>query len=1025
MTLKNVNDHSQKDVCTHIILKSSINDRIKKLFIRFHALIDLNASEKVFINRKFAQSLNLDLIALKTPRPLETFDESKAVCGPITHYVEIYFKASLVKEGVRFTRFYVTDLSHWPIVFEASWFIENKAHLNFEKMTVEIPIESSEALEFSGSFVFQEIPVSLKSIAQAVNAPAKYESVSMISIHEDGSLIDVNVIGAAAFSRLVRKKNYSLEVFSLKDIEKTLSIKLKPDLSTLIWKEIKRHLLLFEPKKVDKLPSHRPYDHKIELLPNKKLEFDPLYEMFRDELLVLEKYLKKNLSKEFIKFSQFDCSFSVLFVKKFEKELRFCVDYRRLNAITKKNRYSMSLITKILNRLCKAKYYIKIDIMVAFNRLRIFSGSEKFTAFRTRFDLFEYLVMSFELCNASVSWQHFINNILREHLNDFCTAYADNILIYSNTRKEYIEHCHWILDQLKKAGLTCDIEKCEFCVQKVKYLNLIITIDGIKMNLEKIAAIVEWETFNSVKEIQAFLEFANFYRRFIRKFSKIAKFLNDLTHKDRAFKWIQKCQKAFEELKIAFTTASILKHFDFDVENIVEIDVFDERLDGVLSQYESDGLLHSVAFFSKKMIFAECNYEIYDKKLLVIIKAFEKWKLELKGFKFPIQVITDHKNLEYFMSSKLLNRKQARWSEYLFKFNFKINYRSEKLNNVTDSLSRAKARSKKKKNKTMWQTVLKQDNLHIQACSLWNSVLGDDNASNAENALSEISINNEEKSLKDQFSAACAQDKKYQQILKALRIEIRTIKEFPLAKCIIINDQIQYRAERTIINPDADEPEYRLNHEKLLVSNNDELRLKFISLSHDTSITGHSKANKIYEILFRKYFWINMIVDIKQFTRNCHLCRRVKPFHNKYSETLRPLPVFEIRWQDISIDFIVKLSKSKNIWKVECENMMIVVNWLFKQTHIKFIDELTPERVAQIFYNISWRIHDLPESIVSNRGTQFVSHFWKQLTCRLRVMARLFTAYHPETNDQTEIRNFAIEDYLRTFCAYLQDDWAL
>ena len=214
---------------------------------------------------------------------------------------------------------------------------------------------------------------------------------------------------------------------------------------------------------------------------------------------------------------------------------------------------------------------------------------------------------------------------------------------------------------------------------------------------KKIAAIVEWKTFNSVKKVQAFLKFVNFYRRFIRKFSKIADFLNDFIHKNRAFKWTAECQKTFDNLKKTFITASILKHFDSEVENIVEIDVIDERLEEVLFQYDVDDLLHFVAFFFKKMIFVECNYEIYDKKFLAIIKAFKKWKSELKNSKFFIQVIIDHKNLKYFMSSKLFNRKQVRWSEYFFRFNFKIIYRSNKLNNATNNLSRAKARLKKKK----------------------------------------------------------------------------------------------------------------------------------------------------------------------------------------------------------------------------------------------------------------------------------------------------------------------------------------
>ena len=642
--------------------------------------------------------------------------------------------------------------------------------------------------------------------------------------------------------------------------------------------------------------------------------------MFRNELLILQKYLKKNLSKKFIRFNFFEYSFSVLFVKKLEEDLRFCVDYREFNAIIKKNRYLMFLVQKTFDRICDFKYFIKIDIMTAFNHLRMNFESEKYTAFRIRFDLFEYLVMLFDLCNASTFWQNFINDIFREHLNDFCTAYADDILIYSKIKKEHIEHCHWILNQLKKVDFICDIKKCEFCVQEVKYLGLIIIVDEIKMNFEKIAAIVEWKTLNSVKKVQVFLEFVNFYRRFIRKFSKIASFLNDLIHKNRAFKWTAECQKAFDNLKKTFITASILKHFDSEVKNIVEIDVFDERLKGVLFQYGVDGLLHSVAFFFKKMILVECNYEIYDKELLAIIKAFEKWRFELKDFKFFIQVIIDHKNLKYFMSSKLFNRRQARWSEYLFRFNFKITYRSDKLNNAADNLSRAKARLKKEKNKTMWQTVLKQNNLHIQACSLKASILSDDDVNSIDtlsenfndiDAFSETFI--DEKSLKNQFAAACALDEKYQRILKAFRTEERTVKEFFLVECTIVNDQIQYRVERTVIDPDADSVEYSLDNERLLIFNNDELRLRLIQLVHDTPIADHFEITKIYEILARNYFWINMMNTVKQFIRNCHICRREKLFRNKYFEALRSLFVSEVRWSDISIDFVIKLSKSKNL----------------------------------------------------------------------------------------------------------------
>ena len=332
----------------------------------------------------------------------------------------------------------------------------------------------------------------------------------------------------------------------------------------------------------------------------------------------------------------------------------------------------------------------------------------------------------------------------------------------------------------------------------------------------------------------------------------------------------------------------------------------------------------------------------------------------------------------------------------------------------------------------MWQTVLKQNNLHIQACSLKANILSDDDVSsidilnenfNDTDVFSETFI--DEKSLKNQFAAACALNEKYQRILKAFRTEKRIVKEFSLIECTIVNDQIQYRVERTIIDFDADFVEYSLNNEKLLIFNNDELRLKLIQLAHDTFIVDHFEVTKIYKILVRNYFWINMMNTVKQFTRNCHICRREKLFRNKYSEALRFLFVSEVRWSNISIDFVIKLSKSKNLWEVKCENMMIIVNKLSKQTHVKFIDELTFERVAQIFYHILWRIHDLFESCVFDKNIQFVNYFWKRLTERLRTRIRLSIVYYFEIDDQTEILNSKIEIYIKIFCVYFQNDWIM
>jgi len=226
----------------------------------------------------------------------------------------------------------------------------------------------------------------------------------------------------------------------------------------------------------------------------------------------------------------------------------------------------------------------------------------------------------------------------------------------------------------------------------VKYLGFIIGTNGVRMDPEKVSCILDWQTPGNVTDIQCFLGFANFYRRYIRDYSKVVSPLTSLMKKEGGkyvpFLWGLAQQKAFEDLKKAFTTALILRHFDYNCEIVVETDASDYVSAGILSQYDDEGTLHPVAFYFTKHSPTECNYEIYDKELLAIVHAFEEWRPHLVGSSHPVQVLSDHKNLEYFMSTKLLNRRQARWSELLFCFDFRIVYRPGKAGGKPDALTR-------------------------------------------------------------------------------------------------------------------------------------------------------------------------------------------------------------------------------------------------------------------------------------------------------------------------------------------------
>jgi len=407
------------------------------------------------------------------------------------------------------------------------------------------------------------------------------------------------------------------------------------------------------------LSLHQAHDHVIHFKEDAQFSIFALYDISCNKILELRRYLNENLSKDFIWVSRSQMIISVLFIKKLKEKLYFCMNYWDLNVITVKNQYSLLPISETLNHLSWAKIFIMLNIIFAFNQLWIKEEDETLIVFCTQFKLFEYLVMLFNLCNEFVSFQKYINNTLHEHLNKFCTAYLNDILIYFDNELKHEIHVKLILWKLQEADLQINIIKCKFHVTQVLYLELIIIIEKIKMNSFKINIIVNWLILINVKDIQSFLNFTNFYKRFIYDYSRIAISLTRLIRKDVLFVWFQKCQIAFNILKKVFTFKIILYHYNSDYKIVIEINALNYVFEDILSQYDENEILHSVAYFSKKHNSVECNYEIYDKELMIIVCTFKKWWSELEDFIYSVEMITNHKNLEYFMSIKQLSHYQA------------------------------------------------------------------------------------------------------------------------------------------------------------------------------------------------------------------------------------------------------------------------------------------------------------------------------------------------------------------------------
>jgi len=565
------------------------------------------------------------------------------------------------------------------------------------------------------------------------------------------------------------------------------------------------------------------------------------------------------------------------------------------------------------------------------------------------------------------------------------------------------------------------------------------------------------------------------------------------------FVWGPEQQAAFDLLKKSFTSAPILHHFDYDREIIVETDASDYVSAGILSQHDNDGVLHPVAFYSKKHSPTECNYEIYDKELMAIIRAFEEWRPQLEGSRHPIQVLSDHKNLEYFMSTKLLNRRQARWSEFLSGFDFRIVYRPGKAGGKPDVLTRRSGDLPKEGDErllTNRHAVLKPQNLiDLPKAGAVNA--GRINVSNAGHELIDVSntgqidISDAGNGWIDASDAGridALNVERNSSELSDLRIDVRRIGVSDVAsnpwnpsdsridarrpdaldvanRLSLMANDVPDAGQPDAVQPDAIQLDpgriatllteaYQVDQfpgrilgllrdgtrqckeisladckemngrlfyrDCIFVPDHTPLRLQLLQDHHDPPTMGYPGRAKTLELLARKYCWPSMRKDVDRFVRNCHICRQTKSTRHAPYGALKPLSVPDQPWQHISVDFVTGLPWSKGY-----DAICVVVDRLTKQRHlIPCTTTITAEELGTLFCDRVFRYHGLPETIVSDRGPQFASRFWKHLCSCLKIDARLSTTFHPQMDRQTERVNAVVEQHLRVYVAYLQDDWA-
>ncbi|GJJ72451.1 hypothetical protein EMPS_04808 [Entomortierella parvispora] len=707
-----------------------------------------------------------------------------------------------------------------------------------------------------------------------------------------------------------------------------------PEVRSIVMEEFAD---VFPEKLPDGLPPDRGDAMKIETDPTADPPFRPVIRLSIAELDELRKQLDQLLAAGFIKPSTSPYGAPVLFVRKKDGTLRMCVDYRGLNKITRKNRHPLPRIDELLDRFRGARYYSKLDLLSGYHQQRIFEPHTHKTAFRCRYGHFEFNVVPFGLTNAPASFSNMMLRVLDPVLDKWVVVYLDDLLIYSKTKKEHLQHLRSVLALLRKNGLYAKLSKCSFMQDETEFLGHTITKDGIKTSAGLSKAIIR---IGLCRDCPPSL------------------FPPRQQHSLQMDRRTTICIPSAQTRHLLRPRPPHLRPRSL---TFVETDASGFAIGAVLLQTDREGNTHPIAFTSRKMQSAERNYPVHEQELLAVIHALRTWRYYLDGTKFSVH--TDHATLRHFPTQPKLTRRQARWMELLQEYDFDFKYKRGVDNIVPDALSR------------------RPDYREPDPVELYN--------------LS-VSLSPD---VRDQLVQDYNDDPRLGPIYKDCL-------DGKVANGYSFQNNLLYFTRRGATT--------------LAIPRHSPIRLTLLHDAHDSATAGHFGFQKTYDNLRRFVYWPHIAKDTQQYVATCEKCQRNKDSQDRPAGLLQPLPIPSQRWEVVTMDFIGPLPPTARNF----DAITVFVDKLTKQAHfVPSTTSATAVDVAHQFFDNIFKLHGTPTSIISDRDTRFTSRFWQELHRLMDVKLALSTAYHPQTDGQTEVMNKTLKTMLRAFIDNKQSNW--
>ncbi|KAJ3707248.1 hypothetical protein LUZ61_010953 [Rhynchospora tenuis] len=687
------------------------------------------------------------------------------------------------------------------------------------------------------------------------------------------------------------------------------------------------------------LPPQREIDHQISLQPNTNPINQRPYRHSYLQKLELEKIITELLHNKFIQPSSSPFASPVILVKKKDQTWRMCIDYRKINSCTVKNRYPIPIIEDLLDELNGSKVFSKIDLRSCYHQIRMHPADIPKTAFKTHEGHYEFTVMPFGLTNAPATFQSLMNQVFKPFLRKFVLVFFDDILIYSPDMNTHQQHLATVLSVLRENQLYAKRSKCQFAMKEVEYLGHIISQSGVSTDSRKIEAMQNWPSPKSVRELRGFLGLTGYYRRFIKNYGSISKPLTDQLKKN-SFSWSVDAETAFVQLKKAMSSAPVLGMPDFHKSFTIETYASEKGLGAVLMQGGKP-----IAFLSKSLGPKSQTLSTYEKEFLALLTAVQKWKHYLIGQPFTIK--TDQISLEYLLEQRLNTTMQHKGLCKLLGLDYKVEYKKGVDNKAADAMSRLQCQN--------WGNTA---NIHVISELIPTWVLD----------------------IKQSYT----DDQWIANTINKLHNKEEGMEGYTLHQDIL-----------------------RFNN-RICVGNSNNWREKLIKQVHDSSLGGHSGMLGTFQRVKKMFFWPGLKKAVCDYVRQCEICQLSKGEHIHSPGLLQPLPIPEQAWTSISMDFILGLPKSEGK-----EVILVVVDRLTKYAHFFSLSHpFKASNVAQVFLDGVYKLHGLPSTIVSDRDPIFTSNFWKELMEKLGDKLNFSTAYHPQTDGQTERVNQCVEGYL-------------